>query len=135
MGQSSQLSKTDQAKARRLRLTYNQSLEEHNQKRADQKNACAICRRSFTQFQAYQDHDHACCPRRQKRFCGKCNRGLLCYLCNKKAIGILEYMTKVDIPIQTAVDYIVNWTKVITEKGGYVKSPKAKKASTRLPKK
>ncbi len=135
VGKPSELSTQDRAKQRRLATIYNQTLEEHNAKRAEQKDACAICRRPFSQFQAYQDHDHACCPRRKKRYCGKCNRGLLCYLCNKKAIGILEYMKKVDIPIQKAVDYITSWTAIIAAKGGYVPTAKATKSSSRVRKK
>lgn len=30
------------------------------------------------------DHDHACCPQRANRSCGKCDRGVLCVGCNNK---------------------------------------------------
>jgi hypothetical protein len=43
---------------------------------------CAICKRSYTEFERLfaLDHDHACCP--GKKSCGKCIRGLLCHHCN-----------------------------------------------------
>jgi hypothetical protein len=121
----------ERAKEKRLNLIYNQSLEEHNALRKSQLNACAICRRPFSQFQPYQDHDHACCPRRQKRYCGKCNRGLLCFLCNKKVVAWIEYARKVGIDPKTAIKYIDDWTVVIRARGGYEpkeKSPKLRKA-------
>jgi hypothetical protein len=110
--------------------TYQQTLEEHNAKRTDQTNACAICRRPFSQYQAYQDHDHKCCARPRKkegRYCGKCNRGLLCFLCNKKAVAWLEQLAKWGIDIEKVLEYIRFWTREITLKGGYAsKAPKAK---------
>ena len=80
------MTSSERAKDKRLRETYNQTLEEHHAKRAEQLDACAICRRPFSQFQPYQDHDHACCP--SKRSCGRCIRGLLCMRCNM-ALGLL----------------------------------------------
>lgn len=121
------LTPEEKAKERRLMEIYKQTLAEHNAKRAAQKNACAICRRSFTQFQAYQDHDHACCPRRLKKFCGKCNRDLLCFLCNKKAVGMVEYWAKLGIPADKVLAYLAKWKPIIEERGGYAPKEKAKK--------
>ena len=45
---------------------------------------CMICGRDEA---LSVDHDHSCCGN-VKRTCGKCNRGLLCRLCNS-AIGML----------------------------------------------
>jgi hypothetical protein len=126
------LSTADRAKAARLLSIYLMTLEEHNAKRAEQKNACAICRRPFTQFKAFQDHDHACCPRRLKHFCGKCNRGLLCYLCNKYAVGLLEWLVKVDIDFERVVEYKKFWDATIKARGGYGPKPKSKKAAAKL---
>jgi hypothetical protein len=120
------LSSKDRAKDKRLREIYNRSLEDQNAQRAEQKNACAICRRPFNQFTAFQDHDHKCCPRRLKKFCGLCNRGLLCYLCNKYAVGLIEWMRKMDIPMQKVVDYCTFWDGVIAAKGGYAPKEKVK---------
>jgi hypothetical protein len=68
MGEVEKLSKSQKAKDARLRSIYNTTLEEQNVTRETQHNACAICRRPFGQFQAYQDHDHKCCPRRLHNF-------------------------------------------------------------------
>jgi hypothetical protein len=125
----SSLSSKDRAKDKRLREIYNTSLEAQNEQRASQKNACQICRRPFNQFTAFQDHDHKCCPRRLKRFCGLCNRGLLCYLCNKYAVGLIEWMRKMDIPLEKVVEYVKGWDAIIAAKGGY--APKEKSKSTK----
>lgn len=125
------MTSAEKAKDKRLRATYKQTLGEHNAKRAEQLNACAICRRPFTQFQPYQDHDHLCCPRRKKEFCGKCNRALLCYLCNKWAVAAIERMRKVGIDPLAVIKYVDDWAVTIRAKGGYEqkeKSPKLRKA-------
>ncbi len=124
-----ELSKSEKAKDKRLREIYNTTLEAQNAKRQTQNNACAICRRSFGQYQAYQDHDHKCCPRRLHRYCGRCNRGLLCYLCNKYAVGLIEWMRKMDIPFDKVVEYIKFWDAEIARKGGY--EPKPTKTKSR----
>jgi hypothetical protein len=125
VGEVGQLTKSQKAKDKRLREIYNTTLEAHNEKRyVEQSNRCAICNRDFKEFICYQDHDHRCCPRRTKRFCGKCNRGLLCFLCNKKAVAAIEYMEKVGINPERVLEYIRNWTATITARGGY--APKAK---------
>lgn len=116
----------DKAKDKRLQTIYNTTLEKQNEKRVAQKNACAICRRSFSQFTAFQDHDHKCCPRRLKRFCGLCNRGLICYLCNKYAVGLVEWMRKMDISFDRVIAYIKFWDAEITRKGGYAPKEKGK---------
>jgi hypothetical protein len=121
----------DKAKDKRLQTIYNTTLEKQNEKRATQKNACAICRRSFSQFTAFQDHDHKCCPRRLKRFCGLCNRGLICFLCNKYAVGLVEWMRKMDISFDRVIEYIKFWDAEITRIGGYAPKEKAKSSRKR----
>ena len=118
------MTSSERAKDKRLRETYNQTLEEHHAKRAEQLDACAICRRPFSQFQPYQDHDHDCCPRRKKKFCGKCNRSLLCFLCNKKAVAAIEFMRKVGIDPLRVIDYVDSWAVKIRAKGGYAEKEK-----------
>lgn len=117
------LSSKDRAKDTRLRTIYNTTLEAQNAERTKQRNACAICRRPFNQFMSFQDHDHKCCPRRLHRFCGLCNRGILCYLCNKYAVGLIEWLRKMDIGLDEVVAYVKKWDAEIVRKGGY--APKA----------
>lgn len=128
-----ELSTKDKAKAARLLKIFNQTLEEHNVKRTGQKNACAICRRPFTQYQPFQDHDHKCCARRKKdhlnRFCGKCNRGLLCFLCNRHYVPAIEEMLKDEVDPQRVVQYVIGWSNEIKLKGGYAPKVKAKTPS------
>lgn len=108
------------AKDKRLRATFNSSLVGFRQRMAEQNNCCAICERPFLvgagsgQFNkevytAFQDHDHACCPRRLRKFCGKCNRGLLCYTCNKFVVGVIE---KMKIPVVRLLAYLEKWKHI-----------------------
>lgn len=128
----------ERAKDRRLQAIYKTTLVEQDEKLAQQKWKCPLCGRPFTgfnKFTAYQDHDHKCCPRRKKTFCGKCNRGLLCFVCNKWAIGLMEkFSANKEFPtdFEKAIQYIKNWNEVITAKGGYAKEEKTTK---RVPKK
>lgn len=120
------------ARDKRLRYVYNESLEEFNKKMEEQDFKCPLCGRLFSQFQPYQDHDHKCCPRRLKRFCGKCNRGLLCFICNKYAMGVIEKLSNLEQPVdfEKVLAYIKEWNEKIKAKGGYAPKaePKKKKA-------
>lgn len=127
MGAPKELTSEEKAKARRLLAIYKMTLAEDAAKRGEQKNACAICRRSFSQFRSFQDHDHKCCPRRLKNFCGKCNRGILCYLCNKYAVGLLEWLVKVDIEFEKVAEYKRFWDAEVARKGGYAPKEAATK--------
>lgn len=120
------------ARDKRLKSTYNSSLDEYDAKLAKQGNKCAICERPFPKFMAYQDHDHDCCPRKLKKFCGKCNRGLLCFLCNKYAVGLVEKLSKQGIDFAKVLAYLKVWHRVVAAKGGYEKKTKT---SGRVPKK
>lgn len=63
-----------------------------NELLAVQRYACAMCLKPFEGERPQVDHDHSCCPRRDKkptRTCGKCIRGLLCFRCNT-ALGYYE---------------------------------------------
>jgi hypothetical protein len=70
----------------RLRAKYNLSLAEYEAKLTAQNGTCAVCRRPESRVvqgslaSLCVDHDHACCP--GKASCGKCVRGLLCFVCN-----------------------------------------------------
>src|ERR1035441_4436227 len=94
------MTSAERSKDKRLRAIYNTTLEAQNKQRDEQGNACAICKRDFAKFTAFQDHEHKCCPRRKKNFCGKCNRGLICYLCNKWLVGVLEKQARDLSPIE-----------------------------------
>lgn len=70
-----------------------------------QEGRCAICgieliRHSRQENSVCIDHNHACCL--SGRSCGRCNRGLLCKLCNS-GIGMFR-----DSPLllQNAIEYL-----------------------------
>ena len=119
------LSTSEKAQDARLRRIYKKTLAQKLEEIKQQGNRCAICDRPYPEYVLNQDHDHACCkrPRGKKgntaTFCGKCNRGWLCYLCNKWAVGGLEYMAKVDIPAEKAFQYLKDWHEKIKQAGGY----------------
>jgi hypothetical protein len=121
----------ERAKDKRLQQTYKKSLEEYNAQLESQKNACALCRRAFSQYQSYNDHDHECCGVRKKsylnRFCGKCNRALLCFLCNHHYVPTIEAMLKDGVDPQKVVDYVIHWRNEIKLKGGYAQKEAKKK--------
>ena len=107
------MTSAERAKDKRLQDIYKVSLEEFNKKKEAQGNKCAICGRSFVEFMAHQDHDHACCPpgrKKQRRYCGECNRDILCYLCNRWAVGGIEYCRKVGIEPVKVLEYVIKWT-------------------------
>ena len=68
---------------------YGITLLEYDQKLVDQKGACAICHQLQGGRRLHIDHDHACCPSRSGKLCGKCIRGLLCGTCNM-IVGLVE---------------------------------------------
>lgn len=71
-----------------LRRKYNKDLAWYNQTLYDQGGGCAICGRRPTNKSLAVDHDHRCCS--GKTSCGRCVRGLLCWICNKKIVGMIE---------------------------------------------
>ena len=115
----------ERAKDKRLQDIYNTTLEKQNEQRAKQGNKCAICRRDFAKFTAFQDHEHKCCPRRLKKFCGRCNRGLICYPCNKFVVGLLEKQSvdKVLLDplwlLSQMTKYFEFWNPILKQKGCY----------------
>ena len=124
---------SERAKDKRLQKQYKMTLEEQNKRKAEQGNRCAICGRPFPPlknekgqtFTPYQDHEHKCCPTTGKNkvteYCGRCNRGLLCFLCNKYLVGVLE---KQNLPVDKLFEYVKKWKKILTEKGCYEKEAK-----------
>jgi hypothetical protein len=131
MGKLGQLTSAEKAKDKRLRSIYNISLEAQNAQKAEQGDACAICHRPFRIFTAFQDHAHACCPRRLKTYCGKCCRGLLCFGCNKYLVGVLERQAKgnkmsaIEL-CESILVYLKKYDRILKEKGAYAAKPEAK---------
>lgn len=72
-----------------------------------QGGVCAVCKRGQIKADVMLaiDHDHACCSDDNKKRCGKCNRGLLCNLCNW-ALGNAQ-----DSPdrLRALADYLDAW--------------------------
>jgi len=62
---------------------YGMSVEQYNKIIKNQKNSCAVCKKSFSELNdsPHIDHDHSCCSE-SVRSCGKCVRGVLCRRCN-----------------------------------------------------
>jgi len=65
--------------AERQATKHGMTVAEFRERVENQKGCCAICGRPCERLAV--DHDHACCPDRNKS-CGKCIRGLLCTNCN-----------------------------------------------------
>ena len=127
------MTSAEQAKDKRLQKTYKITLDQWNILLAKQNYECAICGRPFPprknedgkSFIPQQDHLHSCCPRKLKEFCGKCNRGALCMVCNKFVMGIIERMK---IPTYELDAYVNRWEKELRAKGCYDKPKEEKKA-------
>lgn len=61
------------------------SLEEYEERLAEQDGKCAICQTMSPGGRSkhfHIDHDHRCCPDKKRRLCGRCIRALLCWRCN-----------------------------------------------------
>lgn len=71
-------------RARRMWRLYRLTLDRYAEILASQGGGCGICGtlQASSDGKAFAvDHDHRCCPERQ-RSCGQCVRGLLCGGCN-----------------------------------------------------
>lgn len=85
-----------------LRELYKTTKEWFDYKLEKQQGHCALCpatNQSDSGKRLSVDHNHNCCP--GKRACGKCNRGLLCFNCNKK-LGMLEIFMREALVIPKA---------------------------------
>lgn len=132
------------AKDARLRKIYKKTIEDFDKQLASQNGCCEICGRPFPplknaegkSFTPNWDHYHGCCPRRIREFCGKCNRGLLCWICNKFVVGMLEGK---NIPVDRLYAYMMKWEPILRELGAYDDKPyqpaKKKKSKRRVRKK
>jgi hypothetical protein len=80
-----------------LRL-YKWTPEKYDAKLLEQGGHCALCDNVAGKKRLHVDHDHACCGDDKKFTCGKCNRGILCQVCNTR-LGYLEQLLK-DFPFE-----------------------------------
>lgn len=81
--------------------------EQYDAMLAAQDGVCAICSGDSKNGKRFAvDHDHACCP--GPRSCGKCVRGLLCYLCNQ-GLGLFGESAQT---LQAAMRYLSSYTEV-----------------------
>ena len=82
--------KPDYLRQKALKELYHTNVEWYEAKFQEQGGHCALCtaiQQSKCGRRLSVDHNHGCCP--TKHACGKCNRGLLCFNCNKR-LGMLE---------------------------------------------
>ena len=119
------MTSAEKKKDARLRKIYKMSLKQYNHQLELQGNKCAICGRPFPKFTAFVDHFHGCCPRKLKEFCGLCNRALLCFLCNKYLVGVIERqkaggLTTIQL-VQKILDYLKYWDSILKARGIYAK--------------
>jgi Recombination endonuclease VII len=115
------LTSSERAKDKRLQRIYKMTLDQQKELREEQNNTCAGCGRDFNKYTPFQDHLHKCCPRKLKEFCGKCNRGLLCYLCNKFVVGTLERGQPLP-PLELLARitaYFQKWEPILKARGAY----------------
>lgn len=112
----------------RLRKIYKTTKVVFDFQVKEQGGGCAICGRKFPQFRAFQDHFHGCCPTKGKdkktTFCGRCTRGVLCYLCNKFVVG---YMEKQGIDPNKLAAYMNKWAAILKTRGVLMAPVKRKK--------
>jgi hypothetical protein len=126
MAKTGKLTTSERAQDARLRRIYKKTLADKRREIGEQNGGCAICGRPYPKYILNQDHDHKCCnpPRGKKNrakatFCGKCCRGWVCYLCNRWALGSLEYMAKVQIDPEKAIAYLKKWELILKARGCY----------------
>jgi hypothetical protein len=112
----------DYLRSKALRELYHTTVEWYEDQLRKQEGHCALC---FSTVQSKcgrrlsVDHDHGCCP--TKHACGKCNRGLLCFNCNKK-LGMLEIFMRDCVGfnitpnegtwLSKAISYLSHWKSV-----------------------
>jgi hypothetical protein len=67
-----------------------------------QGGVCGLCKQDFSKEETFVDHDHACCPGRTQKTCGKCVRTILCRRCNQ---GLGYFFDDPEL-LRAAADYI-----------------------------
>lgn len=94
------------SKKNHLWSKYRLKEEEYYSKMEDQGFVCAICNTHESQKFLCVDHDHGCCPSKQKS-CGECTRGLLCSDCN---MGLGRFFDD-PVLLANAIDYLKYWNR------------------------
>jgi hypothetical protein len=124
------LTPSEKAKDARLRRIYKTTLDAVTAQLKEQGGGCAICGRSATKYIMNLDHSHDCCGSKRKDknkdYCGLCNRGLLCYICNRKVIGAIERWKKLGVDVERAIEYLRHWDRVLLDRGAYAKKESKK---------
>lgn len=84
---------------------YGITIEHYDALLSEQGHACAICKKSRSEFNRNfaVDHNHVCCPGTNS--CGKCVRGLLCTNCNQ---GIGSFRDS-SMLMHTGAAYLDKW--------------------------
>jgi recombination endonuclease VII len=108
---------SDAGRRRYLWQYYRMTLEDYEAKLSAQGGVCGVCKKPPQEGHLlHVDHDHACCPitkRRtwsDRRVCGQCNRGLLCFTCNG-FVGNYEALGGL------AEAYLLQWGEVMASNG------------------
>lgn len=96
---------TQKIHAQRVSSSFGVPLEWYANTLAEQKGACAICKRAVgpTTRRMAVDHDHSCCPTLPA--CGKCVRGILCTPCNL-SLGALQESPET---VRSMLNYLEKW--------------------------
>lgn len=92
--------------ANNLKWMYGLTKGEYDQKLANQKGACDLCKKPLGDGPICVDHDHRCCP--GIRTCGKCVRGLIHKKCNS---GLGHFEDDPDTCL-LAARYILRYGKI-----------------------
>ena len=85
---------------------FGMTTEEYDKMLKSQNGLCALCgkqetvKRGGKVIQLSIDHAHVCCP--SKGSCGKCNRGLLCFNCNR----LLGCVNDSEETLKAAITYL-----------------------------
>lgn len=81
---------SEHVRAKAIGTKYGVTPEWYAAKLEEQGGHCALCPETIVPGRKFLfiDHDHSCCPD-NKKTCGKCVRGILCYRCNT-FLGQLE---------------------------------------------
>lgn len=89
----------DAERDRRLRRKYGITVEQYEALLSEQNGVCAVCGRPPKNVRHAVDHDH-----RVERQTGAIHvRGLLCMMCNRKIVGVIE---RLRVDPQRVADYL-----------------------------